>query len=248
MRIEEVCFRAWPALREVEFDGWLLRFAEGHTRRINSVNPIRSGSRDLLEKIVECERFYRAEGLPTIFRLPNFLEPALDPLLNHLGYRAEDETSVRFMELAEPLRDIGLDVQLSPAPDVDWLRAYAGLSGFTDQQQALCRRIFAALVNPAVFAASVHKGRVASLAYGVLHDNVICINSVVTDPIARRKGFSRSVLRRILAWGRHHDATGACVQVMVHNEPALALYKGIGFTKELYRYHYRRQAADSGHR
>src|SRR5438132_10736744 len=40
-RVEEACLNAWPALREVLLDGWLLRFSEGLTRASVITMPLR---------------------------------------------------------------------------------------------------------------------------------------------------------------------------------------------------------------
>jgi len=63
---------------------------------------------------------------------------------------------------------------------------------------------------------------------------------VATDPAARRRGLSRRVLLRLLAWARGVGAEGACLQVAADNTAANPLYEGLGFRTELYRYHYRR--------
>ena len=39
-RIEETCFNAFPSLKQVILDGWLLRFSKGVSRRANSANPL----------------------------------------------------------------------------------------------------------------------------------------------------------------------------------------------------------------
>jgi len=86
-RIEDAALNAWPALEQEIYDGWLLRFAGGYTKRANSVN-VRYPSRLLFdEKIRYCEKVYAEKGLPLIFRLPAFLTPLeLDAALARYGY------------------------------------------------------------------------------------------------------------------------------------------------------------------
>ena len=49
-----------------------------------------------------------------------------------------------------------------------------------------------------------------------------------------------AVHRAVLRWAaERQEATGACLQVLADNLPALALYRRFGFTTELSRYHYR---------
>ena len=39
-RLEEVAMNAWPSLQQMLFDGWIVRLAQGYTKRANSVNPL----------------------------------------------------------------------------------------------------------------------------------------------------------------------------------------------------------------
>ena len=72
LRIEEQSLNAWPALETYLYDGWLLRFSKGYTKRANSVNALCSGSLSLDKKIAFCETRYRDRGLRPTFRLANF--------------------------------------------------------------------------------------------------------------------------------------------------------------------------------
>ena len=76
-RIEEASLNAWPALQQMLFDGWLLRFAKGYTQRANSVNPLFGSSLNAEEKIELCERLYAEKEQPTIFRLTPFALPPI---------------------------------------------------------------------------------------------------------------------------------------------------------------------------
>jgi len=93
-RIEEACLNAWPALREVLLDGWLLRFSEGLTRRANSANALAPVGSPALTK---CQCLYRRLGLPTIFRVLSFADPAIDQQLAKADYTSEGASCVLYV-------------------------------------------------------------------------------------------------------------------------------------------------------
>ena len=97
-RVEEACLNAWPALREVLLDGWLLRFSEGLTRRANSANALAPVGSPALTK---CQCLYRRLGLPTIFRVLSFADPAIDQQLAEAGYTSEGESCVLYGKIDE---------------------------------------------------------------------------------------------------------------------------------------------------
>src|SRR5437868_6694718 len=53
--IEELTLNAWPPLQSMLYDGWLLGFSHGYTRRANSVQSLYPSSLPLDEKIAICE-------------------------------------------------------------------------------------------------------------------------------------------------------------------------------------------------
>ncbi|GEO13328.1 GNAT family N-acetyltransferase [Microvirga aerophila] len=243
--VEEACLNGWPALREAVFDGWLLRFADGYTRRANSVHLLSSGTCDPHEKIRSCETAYSAQGLPTIFCVSSMMQSTIGPALDGRGYGPpEDETRVLYRSFADGLPSIG-EVELTERlPGAEWLRTIARLQGQRADAQEIHRRILESLAVPAVFAAiPVAPGRLGAVAFGAVHDRIVCVNSVATDPDFRRQGHAQRVISAILAWAQDRcGAKGACVPVVAGNAPAVALYEGLGFGTEAYRYHYRRHA------
>lgn len=239
-RVEETCLNAFPSLQQVLLGDWLLRFAPGVSRRANSINPRRPRCRRLAAAIAAAERLYPARGLPAIFRVPGLADPALDRALAARGYTSEGETCVLWSAIGGLAAAADPEVRLLAAPAPDWLAAMARLQGHTPTQARTYRRIVAAIAIPVRFAQIVADGAPAALAYGAIHDGLLCYESVVTAPERRRQGLARRVIAALAAWAREEGAQGACLQVEAGNAPARALYVGFGLTSELYRYYYRR--------
>ncbi|HEX3863726.1 MAG TPA: GNAT family N-acetyltransferase [Stellaceae bacterium] len=239
-RVEETCFNAFPALKQVLLGDWLMRFSNGVSRRANSVNPLRADCRAVADAIGAAERLYAAQGQPTIFRVPTIADASLDRELADRGYASEGETCVIYGRIDAVPAASDPAVQLMPAPDAVWLSAMAALQGYDEAQAATYRRIVDAIAAEARFALLTIDFAPAALAYGVLHDGLLCYESVITDGARRRQGLGRRLIASLAAWAHDSGAIGACLQVQADNTPARALYGGFGLTTELHRYHYRR--------
>ena len=117
----------------------------------------------------------------------------------------------------------------------------AALQKHTTEQRRTYRRIIGAIAVPAAFAGLAIDGQFVALAYGAIHDRLLCYESVITDPHRQRRGYARRVVASLAAWAKDEGAEGACLEVEAHNAAALALYDGVELKTELHRYHYRRE-------
>ncbi|MBO0779253.1 MAG: GNAT family N-acetyltransferase [Ktedonobacteraceae bacterium] len=237
-RIEEAGLNSWPALQQHLFDGWVIRFARGYTKRANSVTPLYPQLLPIEEKIERCEHFYEEKKLPVIFRLPSFAEEsqALDQLLERRGYRYLDRTLV-------------WSARLSPGPEVDdaawrlvplesWFPIYRQFSVRYMEQQHLHRELLERIAPPVMYAALYEQGVPVACGLGVLEHEALGIFDVVTDPERRRKGYGRRLVVRMLNWGRQRGAQYAYLQVMDTNQAARRMYEQLGF-QDCYYYWYR---------
>ena len=247
-RIEEACINAFPSLRQVLFGRWLMRFADGVSRRSNSVNALGPECPDISGTTAAAERLYRSRNQPTIFRVLSILDPLLDAGLAARRYTREGETCVLCCDMADVVGAAADPaVRLLPAPDPAWLDAMSRLQRHTPAQAITYRGIVGAIAVPARFALLATDdggGSSVALAYGALHAGMLCYESVIVSPDARRRGLARRIIGALAAWARDEEgATAVCLQVQADNTPARALYAGFDLV-ERYRYHYRRQPAD----
>ena len=106
---------------------------------------------------------------------------------------------------------------------------------------AIFSDMVATLTLPRAFARSRDGETVVAIAYGVICNGLLVIESVATDPKRRQQGHGRRTVGALLDWARGRGITRSCLQVEADNAPARALYDSLGYTTELYRYHYRRK-------
>jgi ribosomal protein S18 acetylase RimI-like enzyme len=237
--LEELSLTTWPALQQWLYDGWVVRFAHGHTRRANSVNPLYPALQNAAVKLAQCEQWYAERKLPPVFRLNPHTVPAnLDRLLDARGYRLADPSLTLHRRLHSWALPTGLPGSMRSEQLQDWLALYCLLSGKAIAQQDTHAAILQALPSPHLFAALWDGNQAVACAVGVVYARALSIVDVVTSPQHRQRGYGTSLLCQLFAWAQQMGATDAALQVQGDNTAGRALYARLGF-QEAYRYWYR---------
>jgi ribosomal protein S18 acetylase RimI-like enzyme len=237
-RIEEAALNAWPALQQILFDGWVLRFAEGYTKRANSVTPLFASSINASEKVAACEQFYREKELPCIFRLTSFVSPELDHLLAQRGYTILDPTLILHFDLQHASLDPTTSATLQHKSLDDWMNTFCRLSATTLEQHETHRAILDAIAARRMLVSLSADARVVACGMGVLEQEYFGLFDILTAPQQRNQGYGTSLVTAMLVWAMEQGAQHAYLQVVDTNAPARHLYAKFGF-QELYRYWYR---------
>ncbi|MEM7096644.1 MAG: GNAT family N-acetyltransferase [Pseudomonadota bacterium] len=264
-QIEEASLNAWPAMRQILLDGWILRFSKGFTKRSNSIIPLypsavsaphqKAGDRSppedidytqgLAEKIRYCENLYAREQLQTIFRLTS--------INDEVGQRLEDFLAKRGYENIETSLVLSCDLSDDPRANSDtradhtqhrilpldqWLGVYSQLTGMKEPASSLHRVILNSIAGECCFMGLFVKDTPVACGLGVFERNLVGLFDIFTHPDMRGRGYARATVEHILDWACEHSAKHAYLQVLKANKSAISLYSGIGF-RELYHYWYR---------
>lgn len=224
--LEEAAALGWPALETERLGGWLLRAAEGWTRRANSALVLGdAGVPDALERV---EAWYAERGLPAWLAVPM---PAMAPV-DHAAERAGWVSPLDVQVLTAPLRPTPPDpgVLLADALSPEWAAVYAART-----VPPVGVRVLTA-PETVTFASIVEHGVTVAIGRGVVTRGWLGIAAMEVRPEYRRRGLARRVLGALLAWGASSGATRTYIQAEATNTAALALYQGHGFqAHHLYR-------------
>jgi ribosomal protein S18 acetylase RimI-like enzyme len=242
-RIEEASLNAWPALQQVLFDGWILRFSKGYTKRANSVNPLFDSSMDLEEKVDACEQFYADKGLQTIFRLPSFCSPpGLDQVLERRSYSEVAPTLVLHLDLRNRRFQTPPSVQLREEDLDDWMDIFCRCVESPVDKHQTHKEILAAIPSRRFLASLEDAGQIVACGLGILEHGYFGLFDLITDPGQRNKGYGTKLVSSLLGWAQDNGGQRAYLQVVGSNAPARHLYAKFEF-EEAYRYWYRVAAA-----
>lgn len=243
-RMEEACREAWPSALEIVANGWLLRRSGGRIRRSNSANPLR-GERGAPERVIDAaEAFYASHGQAPLFRIPD-IAAELEPELDRRGYGREGGT-IHLHAGIDALAGAGFDdVRVSPTPSERWFEARFRTGGYDETDRRVFREMTSLIAGDKAFVSCERDNEVVAFAFGVIRNGLLVVEAVETDARFRQQGLGRKTVGGLIGWARRAGAGAGCLQVVVDNTPARALYASLGFSRELYRYHYRRKTVSA---
>jgi GNAT superfamily N-acetyltransferase len=222
-----VVARGWRAAETGNVGRWLLRASGGFTGRANSVLPLGQPGLPVPDALAAARAWYDERNLPLRLQLPTPARHLLDAYLAEEGWPASPDVHVMVQRVdrllgAEPAPP----VQLTDAPDEEWLSRYRDGAGNSPAARGILTRhdrVTFAAVRP-------HPGGpVLAIGRGTVDDGWLGVTAVEVDAAVRRTGLAGHILSALARWGREHGAARAHVEVSSDNEPALALYRGRGF-------------------
>ncbi|CEI83088.1 N-acetyltransferase GCN5 [Oceanobacillus oncorhynchi subsp. incaldanensis] len=237
--MEELSLNNWQPLSTLLYDGWVLRFANGYTKRANSIQPILYSTLELEQKIDACEKIYAEKNLRTTFKITPFIQPEnLDDILKERAYSLVDYTSVQTIALdtiSEPaLHRVRIDEKINR----EWLDCFCQLNNVEEKNKDTMMQMLSNIVTQKCFISLYYNEEVIACCLGVIEREYIGLYDIVTDSQYRNQGFAEQLILHLLKWGKDKGAKYSYLAVLLNNESALRLYSKIGFS-EVYRYWYR---------
>jgi GNAT superfamily N-acetyltransferase len=234
--LERLAARSWRGLEQEPYGDWLLRASGGFTGRGNSVLVVGEPPVPLEDAVATVRRWYAERGLRPQAQVPLPGSEAADAAFAAAGWTTPEDVLVLTAPLADwPSADVAVD--LAPEPDDAWLAGYRYRGS---PLPPVAHRVLVNTDDP-VFASvrlSPEPAPLAAVARGVVVEDCLVVTAVTVAEEARRRGLGTAVMAALGRWARDRGGRWCLLQVVETNEPALALYRRLGFV-EHHRYHYR---------
>jgi len=240
-KIEELSMNALPSLSTVLVNGWVLRFANGYSKRANSINPIYPVSVDVKENIELCSQMFKMRNLDTVFKLTE-LEDALrlDKLLEDMGYTYKDKTNVMIKSIEnykvteEDREGVIITSQLTD----EWFKAFTTMNKISQKNSTTLREMLLKIIPSTYYCSIFKNGKIVAVGLGVAERGYVGIFDVYVNEEHRRKGLGNKIMKNLLYHASRNGCSSSYLQVVDSNEGAKYLYEKLGY-KKIYSYWYR---------
>lgn len=225
LELDQICNLTWPAVENLENAGWLMRAADGITKRANSVLPLLADltseqSASFKEKLTLAQKFYKNRGLPTIFQLALPTWQVLFEELQTLGARETMRANTMVTDLTGPKPQIpaGFELVESAEASSDWL-ALQPTPGI-EKILSGCQATYLTITN---------NGETVAGARLAITQNWSSITRVFVREEFRGQGLGKVIVAAALAASSEQGATKAVLQVEASNTIAIGVYESLGF-------------------
>lgn len=245
-KIEELSMNAIPSLSSTFYNGWVLRYSEGLSKRANSVYPIYKGSQSMEQGIDYCESFYRQKEQRPIFKITEMPEVLkMDGILESKGYEKVAPTNILTLDLEKTNNLHGgikltedYDMKVSEHFEIDWLEGYMVLNDVALSKQHIFKNMLPTS-SCDVIALSLYKDdKLIGIGYGAGEENMLGVYGIAIDPEYRGRGLGKALMDALHNESRVRGYTTAYLMVVDDNSVAKSLYKGLGYV-HAYKYWYR---------
>lgn len=237
--MEELAMNAWPSLQTMLYDGWIIRLADGYTKRANSVNPLYPSYGDVNDKIAYCEKLFKARGLSPTYKMTASVFPDnLDKALEERGYKAIDHVGVLMMDLSAATKPLIQTVIISDYPKEKWVNEYCRLNHVKEQHKGTLKKMLDSIIPTKHFVSLLCENEIIACGMAVIEHDFAGLFDIVVAEGKRNQGYGKQLMLNLLNIAKSEGAKKAYLQVMLKNLPAFDLYMKLGF-KEAYQYWYR---------
>lgn len=221
----------WPAARFVDTGPWRLREGLGGGQRVSAATPISDFEPADLEL---AEEGMRKLGQQPLFMVRG-VDRALDDTLADRGYAVVDPVTLYVAEAASLAGDIPHALAYTSWPPLAIQLEIWAAAGVGPRRIAVMERTEAP--KAAILGRSGE--RPAGTAFVAGHGDVVMLHALEVDPGMRRSGVGNRIMRAAANWAISVGARWLTLAVTRANDPANALYRGLGM-ETVTEYHYRR--------
>ncbi len=240
-RLEYLCADAWPAPLVRELGGWRLRAAGGFTGRANSALAVGDPGVPIADALSQVVEFAHAHELRPLVQVA--IDTPWQRAITGHGWvlHADHPAGANVAVLVAPLDELPdgsvarMTLSIDDEPGDGWWE----LSGDHPISEPQRQVLLAPDVTHTGFGTARTNGEVVGAVRAVVLEDHLFISRLEVDDRYRRRGLGTALMAAAAHWSRPRGGEWCVLQVSEHNEPAIALYRRLGFTVH-HRYQYLR--------